>query len=357
MRTLLAFVLALALLPLTAGDAVGASGAPLSGASSVEYDVRFEELPERMQAGERAEVTVAATRNGQPFKTAVHLFSDRGEFDNDGRFRENWAVTGSDGRVTITYRAPDDNGVDRDRVRAKLTVADGSIDTSTKIRILDKVKASIVDVGGGDRIEPGESLPVTVRAEKNGRGVSGVRLRLLLDPASMSEHVVEGQGELADRVVTTGPNGTATTTYTAPSEGTHDILAIRDAPGGREVLHPSSGVADARGFGIEEHPAADVSFDWTNADVSFGETLGVHLTVTVNGSPAANVPLKLKLSEVVEGDAPTGRLSTRRVVTDEQGRATLKYYAPEKETIVGLDVEVVRPGGGMGYHEIRIPAN
>lgn len=346
---LLAFLAAL-------GAATDASATAREGDSPSAYDVRFEHLPDQMQAGERTEVTVIATRNGERVKTPVHLFADHGEFENGGRFREDWAVTGSDGQVTITYRAPDDNQVESDRVRAKIPATpSGHVDTSAKIQLQETIKAALVDVGGGDRIEPGESLEVTVRAKKNGRGIPGVRLKLLLDPASMSDGWTKGQGTLEDRIVTTGSTGKATTTYTAPSTVTHDVLAIRDASGGREVLHRFDDVADAQGISVEKHPAADVSLEWPDDFPQPGETIRMKMKVVAGGSPLANVPVKLHLEEPTSGDPPQlGELEKRRVVTDAQGRATVTYHAPDMRTTVGMVVNVQSEGGGGVYHEIPV---
>lgn len=316
-------------------------------------------VPDRVRTGSEDEVKILITRDGKPSNEVVRLEASAGEFTSGGRFREGYAKTGADGRVTVTYNAPGRSRVDgAENVQMRAYTMSGLsneeiLETTETTVVQDPIQA-VVD-SDESTLKPGGSTNVVVRATRGGDPVPGVPLTLVLNPEDQPDKWTEGSGSLKDTDLITGADGTVSTMYTAPREPTHEAIDVRS----RSDDHFVEGAAHGISVEMEDGAPAKVSFHFPGRPPKPGDTIEVTLEVTVRGAPLPSAPLDLKLEEPAGGDSPhddspRGELSKNQVITGPDGKATFKYHAPDIPTTSGLVVNVNRPGGGGGYHDILV---
>jgi hypothetical protein len=320
-----------------------------------EPEIVFRSVPARVVAGDKHELRILTTRGGKPSDEVVKLQASAGKFTSGGKFREGWAVTGADGRATVTYNAPNRSHLDgAKKVKMKAEISATTVrDSTTQTTVVQDPIEAVLKVGEYN-LKPGGSTDVVVRATRGDNPIPGVPLTLVLNPEDQPDKWSEGSGSLEDTDLMTGDDGTASTKYIAPQEPTHDAIDVRS----RSDEHFVEGYP--HGISVEDDgPPAKVSYRFPGEPPNPGDTIKVIFGVTVRGAPLPSAPLNLKLEKPAAGDhphddSPRGKLSKNQVVTGPDGKATVRYYAPDVPTTSGLIVDVNRPGGGMGYHAIVV---
>jgi adhesin/invasin len=248
---------------------------------------------------------VTATSGGNPAQGVTVSFTDGGA---GGSFGTPTATTDSNGNASTAYTLPPT------AQSVTITAASQGYTSATFSETATApVLALTPTAGNNQRGGTGTTLPIalTVLATSNGSPVQGV---------SVTFSDAGAGGTFTNSVVTTGTNGTASTSYTLPS--TAQTVTITAA---------SSGYTSAT-FTETADVDALTPTAGNNQSGSVGSTLPTALTATAtsNGNPAQGVSVTFS-----DGGAG-GSFGTPIGTTDANGKASTTYTLPPNAQTVTI---------------------
>ena len=237
-------------------------------------------------------LTVLATMNGNPLQGASVTFNDGGA---GGTFGSSVVTTGTNGTASTTYTLPS-------TAQAVTVAATSSGFSSATFTETADAQALSPAAGNNQSGGVGSTLPtsLTVMATSDGNPVQGISVTFLDGGAG---------GVFGSPVATTGDDGTASTTYTLPSNAQTVTISAS-----------SSGYTSAA-FTETATLLALTSIAGNNQSGMVGITLPTALTVLAssNGAPVSGVSVAFS-----DGGAG-GSFGTPVAVTGGNGTASTTY--------------------------------
>ncbi len=245
-------------------------------------------------------LTVNATNSGSPVSGLSITFSDGGA---GGSFGSATVVTDASGNASTTYTLPS--------TAKGITISASSAGYSTATFVetaLANVQSLAATSGNNQSASAGTTLPasLTITATNNGNAVSGLSVTFSDGGAG---------GKFGTPTVTTGTNGTASTTYTLPaSAGTFTITAT--ASGYTSATFTETATSSVTQLGLSSGG---------KQTATVGTTLPLPIVfVAKNASGQTVAGATITFSDGGAG----GSFSVNSAVTNSSGQASTTYTLP-----------------------------
>jgi len=248
-------------------------------------------------------LSVLATSNGNPASGVSVTFTDNGA---GGTFGSPTAITGSNGLASSTYTLPS-------TAKSISISASSSGYSGTSFTETSEVLA-LSCTGGNNQIgNPGTTLPtaLTITATNNGNPVSGL---------SVSFSDGGAGGSFGSPTVTTGSNGSASSTYTLPS--TAKSITVTAAASGY--------TSAACGETSAVLTLSATSGNNQNGFVSTTLPTSLTVTATSNGSPVSGVTV------IFTDNGAGGTFGSPTAITGSNGTASSTYTLPASAETVTI---------------------
>jgi len=245
-------------------------------------------------------LTVMATNSGSPVSGLTITFSDGGA---GGSFGTATAVTDVNGNASTTYTLPSSAKA------VTISATSAGYSTATFVETaLANVQALTVTSGNNQSGSVGTTLPasLTITATNNGNAVSGLSVTFSDGGAG---------GSFGTPTVTTGSNGTASTTYTLPaSPATVTITA--SSSGYTSAIFTETATSSVTQLGL---------FSGGKQTGNAGTTLPLPVVfVAKNASGQTVAGATITFSDGGAG----GTFSVTSAVTNSSGQASTSYTLP-----------------------------